>query len=158
MRVRTLFPSTLGLLVLVSGAPASSRSPDAPVVDAPKLERRVRDFVAAANRQDVSAMLAATEPGFRWMSIEGDRTNVEVVGHDQLRSWLEGYFKSTPSAESKLGEIAVDGHYVSAVERVEWRNAEGKIERQSSLSVYQFSDEGRIRDVWYFPAHDEPPR
>lgn len=146
MRIRTLFPSTLGLLVLASSAIAR------PPAD---LDQRVRDFVAASNRQDIDAMLAATEPKFRWMGVQGDRVEVEVVGHDQLKSWLQGYFESTPDAHSELDEVAVDGAYVSAVERTRWRDSEGKLRQQSALSVYQFNDEGRIRDVWYFPAQHE---
>lgn len=143
MRVRVLFPATLGLLVLAGAACAM------PPAD---VEQRVRAFVEASNRQDVEAMLAATEPGFRWMQVAGDRLEVEVAGHADLRSWLDGYFRSTPDARSTLASVAVDGTYASAVETVEFRDAAGAPQRQSATSVYEFGSGGLIRNVWYFPA------
>jgi len=145
MRLRTLFPATLGLLVL-AGQPLA-----APPV---QLEQRVRDFVEASNRHDVEAMVAAVEPGFRWMQIEGERIVVEVVGPEQLRSWLEGYFRSTPSACATLGAVQVDGDFASTVESTEYRDADNVVQRQSATSVYQFGDAGLIRNVWYFPAQE----
>jgi ketosteroid isomerase-like protein len=143
MRVRVLFPATLGLLVLAGAALA------APPAD---IEQRVRSFVEASNRQDVEAMLAATEPTFRWMQIAGDKLEVEVAGHADLRSWLEGYFRSTPDTRSTLGSVQVDGAYASAVETVIFRDKQGAPQQQVATSVYEFSDAGLIRNVWYFPA------
>lgn len=148
MRIRTLFPSSLGLLVLASTAFAQTP------VDA---EQRVREFIAASDRQDVDAMIAATDPQFRWMSIDGERIAVEVVGQDQLRSWLEGYFKTTRGVRTELGPIAVDGPYATAVEQVSWDGGEGR-RAQSALSVYQFNADGKIRSVWYFPSFDRTPK
>lgn len=147
MRVRTLFPATLGLLVLAGAACAL------PPVE---VEARVRGFVEASNRHDVDAMLAATDPAFRWMQVSGERVEVEVVGHEQLRSWLDGYFRSTPDARSTLASVAVDGAYASAVERVEYRDGNGAWQRQSATSVYQLAPSGLIRNVWYFPAQPAP--
>jgi hypothetical protein len=147
MQIRTLFPATLGLLVLAGVATAM------PPVEA---EQRVRGFVESANRHDVDAMLAATEAGFRWMQVSGDRVEVEVSGHDQLRSWLEGYFRTTPDSRSTLGAISVDGSYASAVETVEYRSGSGEVKRQSATSVYEFGSGGLIRNVWYFPAQAVP--
>ena len=145
MRLRTLFPSTLGLLVLAGHAMA------APPAD---LELRVKRFVEAANQQDVEAMVGAVTPGFRWMQVEGDRLTVEVVGPEQLRSWLEGYFRSTPSARSTLGPVQVDGAYASTVEFSEYRDAGDVLRRQSATCVYQFNPDGLIQNVWYFPAQE----
>lgn len=143
MRLRTLFPRTLGFLVLASSAWA------APPAD---IEARVRGFVEASNRQDVEAMVAAVDPDFRWLQVDGERIQVEVVGAEQLRSWLQGYFRSTPGARSRIGEVLVDGNYATTVEQVEFRDGEGRLQRQSSTSVYQFDSQGRILKVWYFPA------
>jgi hypothetical protein len=147
MQIRTLFPATLGLLVLAGAAIAAP----------PDMEARVRGFVDASNHHDVAAMLAATEPGFRWMQVSGERLEVEVVGHDQLRSWLEGYFRSTPDARSQVTAVMLDGAYASAVESVAYRNKDGQLETQSATSVYEFSSAGLIRNVWYFPAQQAAP-
>jgi hypothetical protein len=146
MRVRTLFPTTLGLLVLAGSALSAPPPPD--------LDRRVQQFVEASNRQDVEAMIAAVDPQFRWMSVDGAKLDVEVVGAEQLRSWLEGYFRSTPEARSKLGRVEVDGHYASTVETTEFRDSKGALRRQSATSVYEFTEGGLIRAVWYFPAQE----
>lgn len=148
MRLRTLFPATLGLLVLAGHAMA------APPVD---VEQRVRSFVEAANRHDADAMVGAVSPGFRWMQVEGERISVEVVGPEQLRSWLEGYFHSTPSARSTLGSVQVDGAYASTVEFTEYRDGSNRLQRQSATCVYQFDPAGLIRNVWYFPVQEDAP-
>lgn len=148
MRLRTLFPATLGLLVLAGSA--SAAAPD-------DLDQRVRQFVEASNRQDVEAMVGAVEPGFRWMQIEGERIEVEVVGPEQLRSWLHGYFRSTPGARASLGPVQVDGAFASSVESIEFRDAAGALHRQSATSVYQFGEQGLIRNVWYFTAQADDP-
>jgi hypothetical protein len=147
MRIRVLFPATLGLLVLAGVAIAAP----------PDMEARVRGFVEASNRHDVAAMLAATEPGFRWMQITGERLEVEVVGHEQLKSWLDGYFLSTPDARSKVSTVMLDGAFASAIESVAFRDAEGREQTQSATSVYEFSPAGLIRNVWYFPAQPAAP-
>jgi hypothetical protein len=148
MRLRTLFPTTLSLLVLAGQAMAETPA---------DLDQRVLRFVEAANRHDVEAMVGAVEPGFRWMQVEGERINVEVVGPEQLRSWLQGYFRTTPSARSTLGPVQVDGAYASTVEFTEYRDEQGQVIRQSATCVYQFSAAGLIRNVWYFPAQAPAP-
>lgn len=145
MKARLLFPALLGLLVLATPARAAEPAPD--------ITQRVTTFIAAANAQDVEALIAAAAPNIRWMNIEHDKLAVEVAGHDDLRSWLQGYFKSTPDAHSELGPITVDGHFASAVETVTYTDDKGQPARQSSLSVYEFTGDGLIRNVWYFPAH-----
>jgi hypothetical protein len=147
MQIRTLFPATLGLLVLAGVATAMPPA---------EVEQRVRGFVESANQHDVDAMLAATETGFRWMQVLGERVEVEVAGHDQLRSWLEGYFRTTPDSRSSLGAISVDGNYASAIETVEYRDRSGEVQRQSATSVYELGSDGLIRSVWYFPARKLP--
>lgn len=146
MKARILFPALLGLLVLATPARAAEPAPD--------IAQRVTAFIAAANAQNVEAMIAAAAPGIRWMSVEHDKLSVEVAGHDDLRSWLHGYFKSTPDAHSALGQITIDGHFASAVETVTYTDDKGQPARQSSLSIYEFTGDGLIRNVWYFPAHE----
>lgn len=144
MRVRQLFPATLGLLVLAGNAIAAPAD----------IEQRMRAFFAATERQDVEQMVAAVSDDFRWISIEDERANVEVVGRDQLRSWLDGYFRSTPGLHTKLLDMQVDGNYVSLIERVEWTGESGRSEAQTSTSVYQLDEAGQIRRAWYFPSQD----
>jgi ketosteroid isomerase-like protein len=112
--------------------------------------KTLRDFVAASNRKDVDAMLAATVEDFRWVQVVGDRATTEVAGHEDLRSWLHSYFSGTPSAHSDVGPIAVHGAFASTVETASWLGKDGTRKAQSSTSVYEFAPDGRIRFVWYF--------
>lgn len=149
MKVRTLFPALLGLMVLATPARAIEPPPD--------IAERVSQFIAAANAQDVETMVTATAPNLRWMSLEQDKLVVEVTGQEDLRSWLQGYFNATPDARSELGTITVDGAFASAVETVSYTDGDGHKASQSSLSVYEFNGDGLIRNVWYFPAHKLAP-
>lgn len=117
--------------------------------------KTVRDFVASSNRHDVDAMIAATVEDFRWVQVVGDRATTEVTGHVDLRSWLEGYFASTPSARSDVGEIAVHGNFASTIETSSWTRKDGTRASQSATSVYEFAPDGRIRFVWYFSAQGD---
>ena len=141
---------SLLLSVLLVAAPLSAQEA------APDYAKRVRDFVAASNRHDVDAMIAATEPEFRWIQVVGERATVEVAGHSDLRAWLESYFASTPDAHSEVGPVAVHGLFASTVEIASWKRADGKKAVQSSTSVYEFAPGGRIRHVWYFNAQSPP--
>lgn len=114
--------------------------------------KTVRDFVASSNRHDVDAMVAATVEDFRWVQVVGDRATTEVTGHVDLRSWLEGYYASTPSARSEVGEIAVHGNFASTIETSSWTRKDGTRASQSATSVYEFAPDGRIRFVWYFSS------
>jgi hypothetical protein len=143
MRLAILLP----LLLLSCPAFAQDASPHA---------RAVREFVAASNRHDVDAMLAATEDDFRWIQVVGDKAATEVFGHVDLRSWLESYFASTPTAKSEIGPIAVNGAFASTVETASWTSADGSLRTQASTSVYEFAPGGRIRHVWYFNAQPVP--
>ena len=135
------------LLLFACAAAAQDASPHA---------KAVRDFVAASNRHDVDAMLAATEENFRWIQVVGDKAATEVVGHVDLRSWLESYFASTPTAKSEVGPIAVNGAFASTVETSSWTGKDGSPRTQAATSVYEFAPDGRIRHVWYFNAQPVP--
>jgi ketosteroid isomerase-like protein len=132
------------LAVLVLPVAAQERGND--------FARSVREFVAASNRHDVDAMVAATAEDFRWIQVVGDRAAVEVVGHGDLRSWLDAYFASTPTARSEVGPVQVNGLFASAVEIARWNGNDGTPRAQASTSVYEFAPDGRIRHVWYFNA------
>lgn len=146
MKMRTIFPTLLGLLVLAG--PSEANNPD-------EVAERVRGLIAASNAQDVDSVLSATTEDFRWMMVEGDRVQVEVDGRTDLESWLHAYYGSTPGARSEIGEVLVDGSYATTIETMHWNTPEGEARTQSSTSVYHVNDEGLIRAVWYFPAQGE---
>lgn len=142
----------LACLLALLSASALALTPSTPN----RQEAAARAFVEASNRHDVDAMVAAVDPQFRWLQVEGDRISTEVVGAEQLRSWLEGYFRSTPDARSSIGHTLHDGRHVSTVETVEYTDGSGQRQRQAATSIYEFASDGRIRTVWYFPAQPLP--
>lgn len=145
-----MYRPCLWLTGLLACAPLAAREL------APDHARAVREFVAASNRHDVAAMLAATDPEFRWVQVVGDRATVEVAGHADLKHWLESYFGGTPDARSELQAVQVHGAFASTVETTRFTSEQGEVERQSATSVYEFGRDGRIRFVWYFSAQPAP--
>ncbi|MGY6518526.1 MAG: nuclear transport factor 2 family protein [Lysobacteraceae bacterium] len=143
MKVREIFPTLLGLLVLAGPATA---------LDERRVADTVRGYIEASNQRDVQGVLRHTTDDFRWMHILGDRVEVEVAGQGDLESWLQAWYASTPGARTEIGEVLVDGSYATTVETVRWNAADGGERAQSATSVYHLDDAGLIRAVWYFPA------
>ena len=106
--------------------------------------------MAAYNRHDVPAMLELVDTGFVWLNLVGDSVQVETRGRDALKSGLESYFRSIPTAQSTMETISSLGPWVSVRERAHWRTESGA-RSQAALSVYEVR-EGRLRRVWYYPA------
>jgi len=138
MRVCTLFPSTLGLLVLASNAAAM------PQID---LERRAQVFVEAFNRQDVVALCDAVSEDFRWLEATGEMIELQVSGREALRDWC--LQRKGPAAQrATLSDAECDGRFVSAKETLYW--ADGLTEQRNC--VFEFNAEGLIRRAWRFPV------
>lgn len=114
----------------------------------------VERYVDAFNRHDVNAMATLADEDVRWMSVSGAEISVEAVGREQLRTAMEDYFASVPSACSEIRAIEKSGPFVQVIEEAFWRSG-GKEKSQCSTAVYETRD-GRIRNVWYFPAHECP--
>jgi acetyl esterase len=114
-------------------------------------EAVVRAHLADFNARNVDAMAKRVAEDFVWYDVNGDQTKVETKGREALRKGLEGYFKSVPTAKSELHMLTTNGRFVSARERVTWKNAKGEPRSQNAMSVYEV-EEGLIKRVWYFPA------
>lgn len=112
---------------------------------------RVEQFLSAFNQQDVDAMLEFSAPDMRWMSVSGDRVSVETSTHAELRAAMAGYFESTPGTRSEIQSISESGPFVHTLEKAFWIS-DGAERSQCSMAVYELLD-GRIQNVWYFPAH-----
>lgn len=110
----------------------------------------VERYMAAYNDHDVDAMLELVHPDVQWLSIDGDRIQVETDGAEALAEALRGYFEAVPSTRSSIESMMVSGKRVSVRERAHWESS-GQPRSQAALSVYEIVD-GRIVRVWYFPA------
>lgn len=139
MRVSTLFPSTLGLLVLASSAVA------APPLD---LERRAQSFIDAVNRQDAAAAVAAVSDDFRWQTLFGESMQVKVDGRAALRDWLSRRQAAATRQRIHLDELSRDGRFVSAQARVEGDS----VVAQRHTCVFEFDRDGLIRRAWQLPC------
>lgn len=113
-------------------------------------EQRVRDYVSAANKREIEAMLAMVTDDIQWLNVAGDKISVETQGKARLLESMAGYFKSTPSAKSELEWVQVTPSRVVAYERASWQSKSGP-KSQTSLSVYEFRN-GLIARVYYYPT------
>jgi hypothetical protein len=135
-----------GLLTLV----AIGASPNAQN-ERPPGETLVRSFVAAYNAHDVPAMMAFCADDIRWLSVTGDKMNIETESAKLLAEAMQRYFKLFPSSQSEQRSLAVSGPFVSTVEEARWETKNG-MRKQCSIGVYELAN-GKIKNVWYFPAH-----
>lgn len=114
----------------------------------------VERFVAAFNQQDIDAMLDLAAQDVRWMSVAGDQLSIETSTRHQLREAMTGYFASTPGTRAEIRSITESGSFVHTVEKAFW-NSNGVEKNQCSMAVYELI-EGKVRNVWYFPAYECP--
>ena len=112
----------------------------------------VHDFINAYNAHNIEAMLRFCAPDIRWMNIDGDALSPETTADFKLDEAMRTYFKGTPSAHSELRGLIVSGPFVSTIEEASWERG-GKKRQQCSIGVYEIRDT-KIKNVWYFPAHD----
>ena len=114
--------------------------------------RAVEAYVDAFNARDAEAMRALMHEDIEWLSIDGDAVETVSSGRDALSEEMRGYFESGTDVTSTLSDISQTGPYVSTVETARWGGADGTENAQASIAVYEISDTGLIRRVWYFPA------
>ncbi|TDF35819.1 nuclear transport factor 2 family protein [Alteromonadaceae bacterium M269] len=114
--------------------------------------KTVERFIEAFNKHDADAMLAQASSDSRWMSIAGQKLSTETSTHEELRSAMTGYFESIPSARSEVRSIKESGPFVYTLEEAFWLS-NGTEKSQCSVAVYELS-ENKIKNVWYFPAHN----
>ena len=111
----------------------------------------VQAYVAAFNARDVDGMEALMDRRIQWLSINGNEIGTVSSGRDSLTEDMRGYFATGTDVTSSLSSVSQNGSYVSTVETVSWTNENGEGQSQSSMAVYQLTEEGLIRRVWYFP-------
>ncbi len=113
----------------------------------------VEKFIAAFNAHDSSAMAGLVAEDVDWLSIDGDKVDIETRGKSALVESMNAYFKSCPTCQSTLsGAISTPGR-VSVVEIANWQGSTGP-RSQRGLAVYEFS-ESLIRRVYYFAAEKQ---
>jgi hypothetical protein len=111
----------------------------------------VEGFIKAFNNKDINEMLSHVSKDMQWMSVAGERIDIQTTSIDALKEAMSGYFSSVPSARSEIMSINESGNFVYTVEKAFW--LVGEMEKsQCSLAVYEF-DNALIKHVWYFKEH-----
>ena len=111
----------------------------------------VRQFVEAYNKSDLDRMMSLVTEEVAWYKIEVDRLRTMTKGKEKLRELLVPYFEGELSTNSVIESLQQSGPFVSATERVGWKDKEGIQKSQAALIIYEFK-EGKISAVWDFPA------
>ena len=111
----------------------------------------VKGFVAAFNEKDIDGMLKLAATDIQWMSVSGQTITSEAATQEALKTAMSGYFASVPSARSEIRAIHQSASFVFALEEASWTSNEVE-KSQCSMAVYELV-EGKIKHVWYFPAH-----
>jgi hypothetical protein len=110
----------------------------------------VKAHMAAFNAHDADKMREYWHDDITWIEITGEQSSIVTGSADALHKELVVYFEAFPKVSSSLEDIAVNGDYLSAIERPVWEQ-DGERKSQSSIVVYEFSD-GKIKRFWYYPS------
>ena len=141
------------LIIAVVAALAAACAPDAeraqPALPSGEGAATVISLVDACNDHDPDLMRGFWREDVTWVEVSGEGASVITSSADQLYEELVLYFERFPSVRSSLENIAVNGSYVSAIERSVWEE-DGERKSQASFVVYEIQD-GRVKRFWYFP-------
>ena len=149
--MRAFGSRTFGLMFLlfaaVACAPDAERAAPAPASgDNVKI---VNGLTAAFNAHDPEKMREYWASDVTWIELSGEQASVVTSSAAQLQTELVAYFEAYPSVSSSLENIAVNGNFVTAVERPVWEEA-GERKSQKSIVVYEIIG-GKVKRFWYFP-------
>ena len=141
------------LIIAVFAVVAAGCAPDAeraqPAPPSGEGAVTVTSLVAAFNDHDPDLMRNFWREDVTWVEVSGEGASVITSSADQLYEELVLYFERFPSVRSSLENVAVNGSYVSAVERSVWEE-DGERKSQASFVVYEIQD-GKVKRFWYFP-------
>lgn len=121
-------------------APALKAGPEVDVVKA---------LTAAFNAHDPDKMRSYWSDDVTWFDLAGDEMWVITTNADELYQELVSYFEVYPDVSSTLESIAINGNYVTAIERPVWKS-KGVEQSQASIVVYEVID-GKVKRFWYYP-------
>ena len=137
----------IAVLSLYACSPDAERS--APLPASGDNVEVVNGLMAAFNAHDAAMMREYWHPDVTWIELSGEQASVVTRSAEQLHDELVAYFEAYPTVSSSLETIAVNGNFISAVERPVW-NEGGERKSQSSIVVYEIID-GKVKRFWYYP-------
>ncbi|MEM9494637.1 MAG: nuclear transport factor 2 family protein [Pseudomonadota bacterium] len=131
-----------------SCAPDAERA-EAAVAPSGEAADVVTGLMQAFNDHDPEKMRTFWHEDVVWYEISGGATAVITSDAQQLYDELVVYFKTFPSVSSSIDGVAVNGRFVSAIERPVWEE-DGERQTQASNVVYEIVD-GKVKRFWYYP-------
>lgn len=137
----------LSVLMLAACAPDAERVKEEPA--AGDNVNVVNALMAAFNAHDADKMREYWAQDVAWIELSGDQASVVTNSAAQLHDELVEYFKAYPTVSSSLEDIAVNGDFLTAVERPVWEQ-DGERMSQASVVVYEIID-GKVKRFWYYP-------
>ena len=137
----------LALLSIVACAPDAERN--APPLAAGENVEIVNGLMAAFNDHDPDKMRKYWHDDVTWIELSGAQASTVTTSAQQLYDELVAYFEAYPSVSSSLENIAVNGNFLTAVERPVWEEG-GERKAQASVVVYEIID-GKVKRFWYYP-------
>lgn len=159
--IRTLAGATL-MVLAVQALPATAQT--GPVINAPfdggmgqapadVVPRDVvEEYVGAFNARDVDLMEALMHPGIQVMEVSAAGTEMTSEGYWAIVShWLE-HITDPETPVLELSDWSQLDDYVTAVETSRWTDQDGAARSQRRLTIYQVTDLGAIRRIWYYPV------
>ena len=109
----------------------------------------IQGLMAAFNGHDADAMRTYWHDDVTWIEVAGEQSSIVTRDADTLLRETKSYFEAFPSVQSSLVKIAVNGNYVSAIERPVWEE-NGERKSQASIVIYEVID-AKVKRFWYFP-------
>ncbi len=142
-----MFFAALAAISIAACAPDAERTAPPPAVG--DNVGVITGLMAAFNAHDADKMRDYWHSDVTWIELSGQQASVVTSSAAQLHNELIAYFEAYPSVKSGLENIAVNGNFVTAIERPVWEEA-GERKSQASIVVYEIID-GKVKRFWYYP-------
>lgn len=141
---RLFTPSLIIVFSILSLAACQSASvtPVHPIVAA---------YSESWNEKDINKMAALMHPDIKWMSVKDDAIVVEISGKLNLVAEMQNWFDGPDLPRGSLRDWSINGNFVAVTETATWKNKQGKLQSQSSLTVYELRNK-LIHSVYYYPS------
>jgi ketosteroid isomerase-like protein len=111
----------------------------------------VEQYAGAFNARDVDRMESLMHPGIQIMEVTASGTDMVSEGYWAIVShWLEHIEDEDTPVLELTGWSQVDD-YVTAIETSRQTGPDGTPNEARRLTVYQVTDDGAIRRIWYYP-------
>lgn len=110
----------------------------------------LEEYLTAYNNHNIEKTAGYISPEIKWFTVTDDSVYLELSGREPLIKWLAEYFQQIPSVKSEIIEPVGLGNYISFIENVSWKSADGS-RSQKALAVYEIKNK-LITRVWYYPS------